>query len=319
VILTPNIVALAIIESAIVIMSLIVLYHSAKIAIRWDFDSTKESQYRLEKSSFLVSLVIFYIAIIKIIIMPFFIFIIDSLSVVLNGAMCGTGVINANEYGNILLIFKLCTIFVAGLWIVFHKVDINSKDYPYMRLKSYLFLILFIMILVEDYLYIKYFFNIEFASVVECCSAIFSTAQSALELPFGISLGHLIALFCIFSLLIFATTWSEYHIVTLVSTMLYVVLSVYAVIYFFSTYVYEIPTHQCPFCLFQKEYFYIGYIIFGSLFSSTFISIYYNTLFLVLKRDVKVLKKIYLTLLAIFVITNIYFPVSYYIKNGVLM
>jgi hypothetical protein len=318
-ILTPNIVALAIIESVVLIFSILVLFYSLRIVLRWDFSSTTNAQYRLEKSSFLVSLVIFFIAIIKIAIMPFFIFIIDSLSVVLHGAMCGTGVINANEYGVNLLLFKLSTLFIAGLWIVVHKLDINSKDYPYMRYKSYLFLLLFVMIVVEDWLYFKYFSNIEFDIIVECCSAVFSTAQSALELPLGMSLSHLLVLFGLLSGLLYISAISNYHYVSLFTNILYIIISIYVVIYFFSTYVYEIPTHQCPFCLFQKEYYYIGYIIFGSLFSSTYISIYYNMMFIFLGRDYKILKKYSIILLAIFILSNIYFPISYYIKNGVWM
>ena len=41
--------------------------------------------------------------------------------------------------------------------------------------------------------------------------------------------------------------------------------SVIAVISFISPYIYELPTHHCPFCLLQKEYGYVGYPMYLSL------------------------------------------------------
>jgi hypothetical protein len=32
-----------------------------------------------------------------------------------------------------------------------------------------------------------------------------------------------------------------------------------------SCYIYELPTHHCPFCILQKEYGYIGYLIYLTL------------------------------------------------------
>jgi len=32
-----------------------------------------------------------------------------------------------------------------------------------------------------------------------------------------------------------------------------------------SPYVYELPTHHCPFCLLQREYHWLGYPLYGSL------------------------------------------------------
>jgi hypothetical protein len=40
------------------------------------------------------------------------------------------------------------------------------------------------------------------------------------------------------------------------------------VISFISLYFYQLPTHHCPFCLLQKEYYYIGYPLYLSLFGA---------------------------------------------------
>jgi hypothetical protein len=46
------------------------------------------------------------------------------------------------------------------------------------------------------------------------------------------------------------------------------VISIAAIVSFISPYFYELPTHHCPFCILQKEYGYIGYLLYGALFGS---------------------------------------------------
>ena len=41
--------------------------------------------------------------------------------------------------------------------------------------------------------------------------------------------------------------------------------SVAALISFISLYFYELPTHHCPFCILQREYHYVGYLIYVTL------------------------------------------------------
>ena len=42
-------------------------------------------------------------------------------------------------------------------------------------------------------------------------------------------------------------------------------ISVASFISFISIYIYELPTHHCPFCILQQEYGYIGYPLFLTL------------------------------------------------------
>jgi hypothetical protein len=251
--------------------------------------------------------------------MPYFIYLIDDLSDLIAGAMCGVGVIGANEYGATLLGFKIATIFIAGLWIVINRLDINSKNYPFMRLKMYLFFALLLFIVLEIFLYFMYFTNISFDTVVECCSVVFSVAQTGSNLPFGISVDELIVIFIICGVLLIYTLVIDYYILSLVIAPLFLYVSLYAITYYFSTYVYEIPTHQCPFCLFQYHYNYIGYIIFATLFSGLFLNIYNNLKILLFNKSLKNIKNLSLILLISFIIIVCYFPISYYIKNGTML
>ena len=48
---------------------------------------------------------------------------------------------------------------------------------------------------------------------------------------------------------------------TLASVFTFVV-SVASLVSFISCYFYELPTHRCPFCILQREYHYIGYLLY---------------------------------------------------------
>ena len=42
-------------------------------------------------------------------------------------------------------------------------------------------------------------------------------------------------------------------------------MSIGSIFSFISLYIYELPTHACPFCLLQKDYHYIGYPLYLTL------------------------------------------------------
>jgi hypothetical protein len=96
-------------------------------------------------------------------------------------------------------------------------------------------------------------------------------------------------------------------------------ISYYVVVYFFGTYIYELPTHKCPYCMMQKEYYYIGYLIWGSLFLTISFTTIWAIMGLWLKVNVIKLKKYAIINLAIFIIINFAYVAIYYIKNGVFL
>ena len=46
---------------------------------------------------------------------------------------------------------------------------------------------------------------------------------------------------------------------------LFFLMSCVSFLSFISLYFYELPTHRCPFCVLQKEYGYVGYLLYASL------------------------------------------------------
>jgi hypothetical protein len=128
------------------------------------------------------------------------------------------------------------------------------------------------MIGLEALFQIKYFMGLKADVITSCCGTLFSEETKSIAgdlagLPFqGTRIVFYLAIIlalrvgihvlatgrgaAIFGLLSGATT----------------LVSIAAVVTFISLYYYELPTHHCPFCLLQKDYHYIGYPLYLSLF-----------------------------------------------------
>ena len=95
------------------VLLFIAFYFSVFIIKNWDYNKTTSYQYKLEKKSYLIILIIFFTLIVKIFLMPYFSYSIDNLSHIIPGAMCAAGVIKANNYGEILLGLKLLILYIS--------------------------------------------------------------------------------------------------------------------------------------------------------------------------------------------------------------
>lgn len=286
---------------------------------KWDFDAFTTEQFTLENRSYLVMTIIFFAIVLKIILLPYFVYTIDALSDLVPGAMCGAGVIKANAYGNPLLALKIVILFLSGLWLSINTIDLKAKRYPYLKLKSWLFLFIFVLLSAEFLLDILYFTHIETTNPVSCCSVIFGQTGGANSLPLGLDIPKLLMLFYLLFALIVLSLLSSLPLVSIASGILFVMVGYYAVVYFFGTYIYELPTHKCPFCMLQDHYYYVGYVIWGSLLLGTFYTLDSAVMQLFFKHPSRKLKRIALLFLTLFVLLCSAYVGIYYLKNGVLL
>lgn len=317
--LSSDVVIFIFLESILFFLLTLSLYFVILILKNWDFKSTTALQYGLEKKSYLVTLIIYFTIALKLLLLPYFVYSIDILSNIVPGAMCGAGVISANEYGESLLILKTFILFFTSLWLVINQEDIKEKEFPYIKKKFFYFIFIFILITLEFYLNIKYFSNISTDSIVTCCSAIYSSVGDTNPLPLSMNLQALLISFYFIYILSFISNLKKLFIVSAVLSSTFLYISYYALLYFFGTYIYELPTHHCPFCMLQKDYFYIGYLIFISLFLGTFYGIVNLGLKLIIKKEITkyyIYSNIFNT---IFIFICTFYVLNYYIKNGVLL
>ncbi len=286
---------------------------------KWNFELFTTEQFRLENRSYLVMTIVFFVLLLKVVLLPYFVYTIDNLSDLVPGAMCGAGVIKANVYGNPLLALKIIILFLSGLWLSMNSLDLKAKNYPYLKLKSWFFLLIFLFLSAEFILDILYFTHIETTNPVSCCSVIFGQTGGANGLPFGLDIPKLLILFYLLFALLVLTLLSDFIVMRIVSSLLFAVVAYYAVVYFFGTYIYELPTHLCPFCMLQDHYYYVGYLLWGSLLMGIFLAVDTAVMQGVFNDSSKMLKRVSLLLLSAFVFLCSAYVAVYYLKNGVLL
>ena len=274
--------------------------------------TTTELQYSLEKKSYLVGVVIGISLIIKIVLVAFFAYSLDELSVIVPGAMCAAGVVSSNLYGEPLLLLKLLILLLASLWLLLNRADVHVADAPYFKKKLYLFIVLYILILLEFFTSVNFLTLIETQNPVLCCSVIYTDSSN--PIPFNMSNFQLITLFYMLYFVVFLSAIYKNKKLLFISSILFVYISYYALVYFFSTYIYELPTHKCPFCMLQKEYYYVGYFIYSALF----LAIFYTSGFMLFKFMNYAYKRLILFFTLFVLILSSYFLI-YIISNGVLL
>ena len=302
------------IELLLFLLLVVAVLNAIFILKGWNKDSSNEQQYKLEKKSYLVLSIVSLALVAKVILLPFFIYTLNELSVIIPGAMCGAGVIQTNGYGEATLVSKSVIIILILLWISLNKEDNIAKNYPYFKKKMWFFIAIFILISIELILELLYFTNISTAEPVLCCSTIYKNESGVSSLPLNLSINQLLLLFyTLFISTIISLHFKKDHLILPLS-LLYGYISYYAIVYFFTPYIYQLPTHKCPFCMFQSDYNYIGYFIFISLFMASFHAIN-SSIFSFSKDSYK--KSILFYLLSNLFI-SIYF-VIYLLKNGVFL
>lgn len=311
--LTPGIVINLTLDTVFTIFLTIAFFISVEVVFRWDFTKSEQKQFLLQKRLYLVSTITKYILSVKILLFLYFAFTLDHLSSVINGAMCAVGVVEASSYGIYLMVVKLLNLYIFGFWIVLNNADYKHPYLPYAKLKSLFFLLLYFCFVSETVLEYLYFFDIDPQSLVSCCSSVFSaTSQSRvatyLSLPTYAMYG---SFYAVFFFLVFAFFFNFSRIYAVLNA-LFIPAALLSLIGYFGTYIYELPTHHCPFCMLQSDYGYIGYLLYITLFLGTFFGILAGFFD---KAD-KWMKKISLSFIFLYVILVSYFPVSYFITHG---
>ena len=316
-ILTPEVLTLLIINGIFLSLASIAFILSLKIFLRWDIDSTTKAQYTLEKQSFLSATIIKYIFAIKLPLFVFFIFTLDKISSVLTGAMCAAGVVNATEYGTYLLMLKLLNLYLFGFWLTLHYLDMKNPNLPYTKIKFEFFIITFLFLAVEIILEGVMFSAIDIDKMVSCCGTLYSsTSNSAIGAILNINTTLLLWLFYGNFLLMVLLYKLKIKYLFAVNNITFIIISIITLISWFGTYIYKLPTHHCPFCFLQSDYYYVGYAIYITLFIGTFFGINSGIMeILEEKKERSYNISMIFNTLYLFIVTA--YPLVYFFKNRV--
>ena len=270
-IIHPSIIALF---TSSILISFIVLYaafYSLQILRKWDILSGSELQLALERKTYLISTFLNYALGFQLISLFLYIFVADHLHTFLVGAMCAAGSLYANGYGYPTLLLKLINFLFVSVWLILNYTDNRAHDYPLIRKKNILLLIIAPLILIETFSQGGYFLQLKPNIITSCCGSLFSSGARNISLD-------------IFNLPVNIMKWTFFlsMAVTGVSGLLFyfkgrggylfstfsaltLVVSILSIFSFISLYIYEMPTHNCPFCVLQKEYGHIGFPLYLTL------------------------------------------------------
>lgn len=239
----------------------------------WDQSSSAEDQLVLERRTFLVSALVGAALWIEIGSGLLFIHTVDDLHEVLVGAMCATGSLNANPIGWWVLATKGALILLVPIWLALNGVDQRAGDFPLVRLKYGALLVLTPIAVADLALQVLYFSGLRPDIITSCCGSLFSESSDRVtgdlaSLPAGPTIVVFLAVSAVFFAVLAWARIGRGAVATTLATVLspvILVLGVVSIISFVSVGYYELPTHHCPFDLFQGAYGYIGYALVISL------------------------------------------------------
>lgn len=266
--------ALALLLIALLVSSMGIYagYYGMRILGRWNPASGSDLQLELERRTYLISTIMSYILSFELMSLFLFIYTADDLHTLFTGAMCAAGTLAVNSFGYPALLLKIVNFLLAGVWLIVNYADNRGYDYPLIRVKYELLNLLVPLLVLESVLLFAYFAGVKPDIITSCCGSLFSHESGSFSGDLA-SLPHRpmqIAFFSgmaitAFSGMFFYLKGRAGYLFSVAATVTFLIAAT-SVISFICLYFYELPTHHCPFCLLQKEYGYIGYVLYATLF-----------------------------------------------------
>lgn len=273
--LHPTIIALLVTSAINAVLLVAAGLFAIRLLRHWDLASGSELQIRLERQTYLVSTFMVFVCVTELLSLLLFVYNAERMSVLFTGAMCAVGTLSVNRWGFPTLLAKLAVFFAATAWLALNWLDNRGRDYPLTRRKYAWLLVLIPLFLAEALLQTLYFVNLDPDVITSCCGSLFSERGEGVSADLA-AVEPRLAMAVFYSALILTLAlgvwvWRRGRggaAYGAASLGLFAV-SIAAVVSFISLYVYEHPHHHCPFCLLKGEFHYVGYPLYGLLFTAT--------------------------------------------------
>ncbi len=277
--LNPVIIALLIVASLDTLMLLIAAGFALRILRHWDIQSGSELQIRLEQQTYLIATLVGFAFITELLSLLLFVYNADALSSQFVGAMCATGVLNVNPWGWPTLISKIIVFFFAALWLALNFIDRQAEDYPLVRIKYGLLLLIAPLMLSVWSFQLKYFLGLNPAVITSCCGSLFSADArgiaaevSSLTPRTGMLLFYVGGIAVMISGLWYLRKQRTALIFGMCSIGAFIT-AIIGIVSFVALYIYAHPHHHCPFCILKSGHDFKGYWLYLPLFSATALAI----------------------------------------------
>jgi hypothetical protein len=271
----PAILALLLASGANVAVLIGVAPFAIHVIRRWDITSGSERQLALERRTYLMSTLLVFVLATQLLALLLFVFNADKMAAMFVGAMCAVGTLNVNPYGFPALIAQIAVFFLAATWLAINHFDVQAPDYPLVRVKYALLLVMAPALVATFALQLRYFLDLKADVITSCCSRVLSANAKGLASDLA-ALPPVPAMIAFFGALLTAMAAAGYaaarsrggYLVASTSAVAFVA-ALAGILSFLSLYIYEHPNHHCPFCVLQAEYRYQGYWLYVPLFVAT--------------------------------------------------
>ncbi len=272
-ILPPAALALVLIGLLVSGMGTYAGYYGMRIIKYWDPGHGTERQLELERRTYLISTIMNYILGFELMSLFLFIYTADDLHTLFTGAMCAAGSLAINSFGYPALLLKIINFLFAGVWLILNYADNRGYDYPLIKIKYELLNLLVPLLVLESVLLFAYFAGIKPDIITSCCGSLFGRDSGSFSgdlaalphRPMQIACFSGMAITAVSGMFFYLKGRSGYLFST--ASAVTFLITIASMLSFICLYIYELPSHHCPFCLLQKEYGYIGYVLYAALFS----------------------------------------------------
>jgi len=229
-------------------------------AIVEGFKGGEESQHMSEQKYYLLGMIGVVVLIARLFTVPIFFWMLQSLVPYCPGAMCAYGVVNAGApYSVIDVVLKLLLPFAYGLWLIVELANRGQPNLPFAgQLAKSFVLVLLPLVILDSAMDVLFVASIK-PVYVPCCSSVYDvnppfSPSSVLGSGFGTAL---MALAVSLSVILIVIQWVTHEsslmwILTMVTCGLAAVFYVVMVHDSYAPLLLGIPTHHCPYCLFQE-------------------------------------------------------------------
>lgn len=273
----PGSLALLAGSGAALLVTILSIPFAARIIVRWDPESSGESQFMLERSTHLVSALAAFAIAVETFSLFLFVAVANDMSRFLVGAMCATGTLGASPLGWWVLALKAALVLLGWMWLSINALDNRSPSFPLIRAKYWFLLFLAPLFALDFALLWGFFAGIEPDVITSCCGSLFSAASPAekplitdymeLELLTAHHVG--VGLSWLTGLAALATRKRAALAAASLVSIAFFPLALASAVSFIAPYVYGLPWHHCPFDMFLGVYSWVGFPLFLALFAAT--------------------------------------------------
>jgi hypothetical protein len=275
VLLDSAILALLAVSAVVTFLMAMAAAFAVRVLRHWDIGSGSERQLRLERRTYLISTLVAFSFVAEIVSLLLFVYNAEAMHTQFVGAMCATGVLNANAWGWPALFLKIAAFFAGAVWLTLNRLDNKGWDYPLIRLKYGALLGVAPLVAAGAVVQAQYFLNLQPDVITSCCGALFSpeSAGVAGEVAGLAPRDAAFALVGSAVLVLAAGAWMHRRgtggLAFAGAGAFAFVVALAAVVSLIALYVYEHPHHHCPFCILKGGHDYVGYWLYLPLFAAT--------------------------------------------------